>query len=43
MEVGDLLCMINLMTSHGLIRPEQVRLSTQNKEEKLKKWSSIYD
>jgi len=43
MEVGDLLCMINLMTSYGLIRPEQVQLSTQNKEEKLKKWSSIYD
>jgi NTP pyrophosphatase (non-canonical NTP hydrolase) len=43
MEVGDLLCMINLLTSHGLIRPEQVQIAAQNKQEKLKVWSKIYD
>ncbi len=43
MEVGDLLCMISLMTSHGLIRPEQVQAAATNKQEKLKQWSKIYD
>lgn len=43
MEVGDLLCMISLMTQHGLIRPEQVSIAVENKQSKLKKWSKIYD
>ena len=43
MEVGDLLCMIGLMTAHRLIRPEQVELAVTNKQDKLKKWSKIYD
>jgi hypothetical protein len=43
MEIGDLLCMINLMTQYGLIRPDQVQASVQNKQQKLKQWSKIYD
>jgi NTP pyrophosphatase (non-canonical NTP hydrolase) len=43
MEVGDLLCMISLLTSHGIIRPEQVQQAAQEKQIKLKKWSKIYD
>lgn len=43
MEVGDLLCMINLMTQHGLIRPAQVNAAVENKQSKLKQWSKIYD
>ena len=43
MEVGDLLCMINLLTAHGLIRPDQVEIAVKNKAIKLKKWSKIYD
>jgi NTP pyrophosphatase (non-canonical NTP hydrolase) len=43
MEVGDLLCMLNLLTSHGLIRPEQVQQAVLEKQNKLKKWSKIYD
>lgn len=43
MEVGDLLCMINLMTAHGLIRPEHVQTAVANKQQKLKQWSKIYD
>lgn len=42
-EVGDLLCMINLMTQHGLIRPVQVSAAVENKQSKLKQWSKIYD
>jgi NTP pyrophosphatase (non-canonical NTP hydrolase) len=43
MEVGDLLCMINLMTQYGLIRPDQVNDAVENKQSKLKQWSKIYD
>jgi len=42
-EVGDLLCMINLMTQHGLIRSDQVTTAIENKQIKLKQWSKIYD
>lgn len=42
-EIGDLLCMINLLTEHGLIRPDRVEIAVENKATKLKKWSNIYD
>lgn len=42
-EIGDLLCMINLLTQHGLIRPELVSKAVENKANKLKQWSKIYD
>jgi NTP pyrophosphatase (non-canonical NTP hydrolase) len=42
-EVGDLLCMINLLTAHGLVRPEAVTQAVENKANKLKQWSKIYD
>lgn len=42
-EVGDLLCMISLLTAHGIVRPDQIQLAVQNKQQKLKQWSSIYD
>ena len=43
MEIGDLLCMINLLTAHGLVRPEAVTQAIENKSNKLKQWSKIYD
>lgn len=43
MEIGDLLCMINLLTSHGLVRPDVVAQAVENKSNKLKQWSKIYD
>jgi NTP pyrophosphatase (non-canonical NTP hydrolase) len=43
MEVGDLLCMLSLLTSHGLIRHERVQQAVLEKQQKLKKWSKIYD
>lgn len=42
-EVGDLLCMISLMTQHGLIRSDKVTTAIENKQTKLKQWSKIYD
>lgn len=42
-EVGDVLCMINLLTAHGLIRPDVVTQAVKNKANKLKQWSKIYD
>jgi hypothetical protein len=42
-EVGDVLCMINLLTAYGLVRPESVTQAVENKVNKLKQWSKIYD
>jgi NTP pyrophosphatase (non-canonical NTP hydrolase) len=42
-EVGDVLCMINLLTAHGLVRPDVVTQAVKNKANKLKQWSKIYD
>lgn len=42
-EVGDLLCMISLMTQHGLVRSSMVTQAIENKQIKLKQWSKIYD
>ena len=42
-EIGDVLCMINLLTAHGLVRPEAVTQAVENKSTKLKQWSKIYD
>ena len=42
MEVGDLLCMIELMYDHDLIYPGTVREFSELKKEKLKRWSNIF-
>ena len=42
-EVGDLLCMISLMTQHELVRSDMVTQAIENKQIKLKQWSKIYD
>jgi NTP pyrophosphatase (non-canonical NTP hydrolase) len=41
-EVGDLLCMIDLMKEFKLINTEQIELAKIKKLEKLKQWSSIH-
>ena len=40
-EVGDLLCMIDLMKEFELIDVEQTQLAKSKKLVKLKQWSSI--
>jgi hypothetical protein len=42
-EVGDLLCMIDLLIENRLIDPTTVEIARQNKIDKLKKYSRIYE
>jgi len=41
-EIGDLLCMIDLMADHRLIDPTAVELARQAKVNKLRRYSQIY-
>lgn len=40
-EVGDLLCMVELLKEYGLIDMGMVNKATKAKREKLKKWSNL--
>jgi NTP pyrophosphatase (non-canonical NTP hydrolase) len=42
-ELGDLQAMIDLCITHGLVNFEEVIRASENKIEKLKKWSTIFD
>jgi len=42
-EVGDLLCMIDLLIKSGIVDDQAVYLALVAKEEKLKKWSTIFN
>lgn len=42
-EVGDLLCMIDLLVEKGVVDRSNLEEAKINKQLKLKKWSSIYD
>ena len=41
-EVGDLVCMIELMKDSGIIDPEFVRAASIKKRNKLQQWSNIF-
>ena len=41
-ELGDLLCMIDLMEQHALIDKEFLRRASVTKYSKLKQWSKIF-
>ncbi len=43
MEVGDLQCMINLLIEHNIVSKNGVDVAVGIKQQKLKKWSKIYD
>lgn len=40
-EAGDVLCMIELMTRHGLLTGEELRARVNVKMDKLKTWSTL--
>lgn len=40
-ELGDLLCMIDLMREHGMINWENVIDASDKKMKKLEKWSNV--
>jgi NTP pyrophosphatase (non-canonical NTP hydrolase) len=42
-EVGDLVCMIELMKDTGIIDPEFVRRASIKKRNKLEQWSNIFN
>ena len=41
-EIGDLMCMINLMVEKGIITDAEIYQASVNKRNKLKQWSSIF-
>jgi len=42
-EIGDLICMIDLLVKFELINESNLYEAVKNKQDKLKKWSKIYD
>ena len=42
-EVGDVLCMIEILKMNGLVTEEQIFIRMQEKEAKLRKWSRIFE
>lgn len=42
-EVGDLLCMIDLLLAEGIVDQNGVEQAKFNKKEKLKKYSNIFN
>jgi len=40
-EVGDLMCMVDLLEQYGIIDIDQVATHVTAKREKLKKWSNL--
>jgi|TARA_R110001606_G_scaffold363333_3_gene517382 NTP pyrophosphatase (non-canonical NTP hydrolase) len=42
-EIGDLMCMIELLKAQGLVTDQQITKRIEVKKEKLKKWSSLFD
>jgi NTP pyrophosphatase (non-canonical NTP hydrolase) len=42
-EVGDLLAMIDLLIETGIIDKKQTQMACNQKKNKLKLWSNIYD
>lgn len=40
-EVGDIMCMIQLLAEYDLISMNEVEMHIDAKREKLKKWSSL--
>lgn len=42
-EIGDLLCMVELLINEGILDSNNVSAATIEKREKLKLWSKIYN
>jgi len=42
-EIGDLLCMIEILVNLGVVRSDKLDLAKRIKTEKLKKWSKLYE
>ena len=42
-EVGDLLCMVDLLVKFGVLDDNEVDIARAAKEDKLRKWSNIFE
>ena len=42
MEIGDVLAMIDILVTQGVLDRDELDIAIQNKKEKLKLWSNIY-
>jgi len=42
-EVGDVVCMIELLIASDLVTEEQIDNRVKEKKQKLKKWSSLFN
>jgi len=43
MEVGQLLCMVNLLIDQGIVDEDAMIAAMEHKTEKLKTWSTIFN
>jgi len=42
-EIGDVMCMIEIMKMSGIVTDEQIADRMEEKKQKLKKWSKLFD
>ena len=42
-EIGDVMCMIEILKMAGLVTDEQIQTRMEDKRKKLEKWSTIFD
>ena len=42
-EIGDVMCMIEILKMAGLVTEKQIQTRMEDKTNKLKKWSKIFD
>jgi len=43
MEIGDVLAMIDILIEQGVLDQDGLDIAKENKKQKLKQWSKIYD
>jgi NTP pyrophosphatase (non-canonical NTP hydrolase) len=42
-EIGDVMCMIEIIKMSGIVTDEQIADRMEEKKQKLKKWSKLFD
>lgn len=43
LEVGDVLALVDILVDQGVLDVNELAVAKENKKEKLKKWSKIYE
>lgn len=42
-EIGDMLALVDILVEQGIINRHKLEVAAENKKEKLKQWSKIYE